>query len=114
MFCVGVNSIARDKPISEFSLLLGLSTLKSDTAFWFPPPVLIGLSLLIAVGRGGGGTGGSIPQPKIKLYIKPPATKSSVIDIASKPNYFPDTSQTKGLRPYSLQVVGPLALLPLF
>ena len=40
-------------------------------------------------------------------------TKSRVIEIVSNPKYFPETSQTKGLRPFSLQVVGPLALLPL-
>ena len=40
-------------------------------------------------------------------------TKSRVIEIVSKPKCFPEISQTKGLRPFSQQVVGPLALLPL-
>ena len=41
-------------------------------------------------------------------------TKSSVIDIASKPKYFPDTSQNKGpaaLQSASSQAVGPPALV---
>ena len=48
MFWVGVNDMVRHKPTYQ---ILGLSTLKSEIKFLFPPSCE--LSLMFALGRGG-------------------------------------------------------------